>query len=331
MNPGPFEARFEARQAAVSPLPLVSVLVPAFNHAGFIENCLESIRTDGYLHREVILIDDGSSDDTYRLARAWLDRHQESFSRVLAVRQQNAGVCRTLNRLVSLAEGQYVTLLASDDALLPGGIERRVRALEERGEWLAVFGDAELVGPTGEHLASSAMEGLYQTDKRMLRDRRTMAAELVLRWCVSGPVLLLKRSAYDAVEGVGPYSEDLVVEDRDFYLRLIAAGRLGFVDQPVARYRVHSTNISRVPAHKPLLAAHLLLSDRRNLARFSGVGRAFLALTVARGSCYVRSKGGRGPRSHAYRVAYLGLELLARAILAAFRTRNAWASGAHSE
>lgn len=320
----PLQARAEARATPRAPSPLVSVLVPAFNHARFIEECLESIRTETYPAKEIILLDDGSSDDTFELASAWLETHAHCFERVQALRQPNQGICKTLNRLVSHARGEYVTLLASDDALLEGGIDRRVRILEENADWLAVFGDAELMGPRGERLASSAMESLYRSDKRMLRNPPSMAKELLLHWAVPGPVLLLRRTAYDPVLGVGLYSEDLaVVEDRDFYLRLLATRRLGFVDQPVAKYRIHTNNLSGQPEQKPAMLRDHLLSCTRNLARFEGFDRFCLALNVDGITHYVRAREKRGIPAVAHRTCYLLIRLVMRVILSSCRIHNA--------
>jgi glycosyltransferase involved in cell wall biosynthesis len=307
-------------------MPLVSVLIPAFNHARFIVECLESVGRDGYPRKEIVLIDDGSSDGTFELARSWLEERQAEFDRVLALRQSNQGVCRTLNSLVSHARGEYVALLASDDALLEGGIASRVRALEENPRWLAVFGDAELMGPAGEHLAASAMVSLYGADKRMLLSPRSMATELLLRWAVPGPVLLLRRAAFHPVSGVGPYAEDLAVEDRDLYLRLVATKRLGFVDQRVARYRLHTSNVSRQADQKPRMARDHLLSCRRNLDRFAGFERLCLALNIGGISQYVRAREGTGIQSMAHRAGYLFLRAVAEATLRLCRLRNAIAS-----
>lgn len=314
---------FEALHPRETSIPLVSVVIPAFNHARFVEEALDSAARDGYPRKEIVLIDDGSTDETFEVARRWLEKHQDEFDRVLAMRQSNRGVCRTLNRLVSHSRGEYVALLASDDALSEGGIATRVRALEENPAWLAVFGDAELMGPAGERLAASAMVSLYGSDKRMFLSSGSMATELLLRWAVPGPVLLLRREAYHPVSGVGPYAEDLAVEDRDLYLRLVATKRLGFVDRCVARYRIHTTNVSRQVDQKPRMARDHLLSCRRNLDRFRGFERLCLALNIAGISHFVSAREGAGITRTVHRLEYLFLRAIGEATLRACRLGNA--------
>src|SRR2546425_11860102 len=118
--------------------PLISVLIPSFNHAAFIENCLESVRLNHYPNLEIIFIDDGSTDPTFTVAKDWLEKNANSFHRVVATRQENQGLCKTLNRLGILAKGEYIAFLASDDELLPGSIQARMETLASNPNVLAV-------------------------------------------------------------------------------------------------------------------------------------------------------------------------------------------------
>ena len=106
--------------------PLVSVLVPAFNHQEYIKCCLDSIAESSYLPLEILVIDDGSSDATYARACAWMDDNAHRVKRVTVCRQANQGITRTLNALISLARGEYIALLGSDDVLESDGIALRL-------------------------------------------------------------------------------------------------------------------------------------------------------------------------------------------------------------
>jgi hypothetical protein len=149
-----------------------------------------------------------------------------------------------LNRLVAQSKGEYLTLVASDDALLPGGLAKRVGVLEEHPEWLAVFADSIVVDENGQKILSSGLTQLYRYSARprVLLNNRLIHLELILRWTVPGPGLLTRREAYDPLQGVGLYDEGMAVEDRDFYLRLLGKEALGFVNATVAAYRVHGGN-----------------------------------------------------------------------------------------
>ena len=267
--------------------PLVSVLVPLYNHEKYIETCLASIAGEAYRNLELVVLDDGSRDRSFALVQDWIAANGGRFARVKTWTQPNAGICRTLNRLVAEAEGAYVVLVASDDALLPGGIQARVAYLEAHPETLAVFGDAEAIDDRGGRLAASTIKQIHHGSRAALQDPRRITRELLLRWSIPGPVFLARRSTWDPVAGVGPYDETLKVEDRDYYLRLLARGALAFVDYPVAQYRLHGLNVSRNPAGDPDLNSlqHQIASDVQksaaiNLHRFQGLDRALLRLVT---------------------------------------------------
>ncbi|WP_175577743.1 glycosyltransferase family 2 protein [Mongoliimonas terrestris] len=226
-------------------LPLVSVLVPAYNHSAYVAECLDSILSDGYPNLEVLVLDDGSADGTYEVAAAWRDAHPDAFHRFVLERQANQGVNTTLNRLIRMASGSHVALLGSDDRLLPGGIAARIAALRHNPQWRAVFGDCELIDGSGALTHPSAFDALHGADRAALADPMTLNTELIWRWSVPGPVLLVERAVYTEPGGYGFYPEDRIVEDRHFYLTLLANRQIGYIDVKVAAYRLHGANVSR--------------------------------------------------------------------------------------
>lgn len=261
--------------------PLVSVLIPAYNHAAYIKRCLDSLIEDGYPNLEVVFIDDGSSDETYVIAQSWFKEHDGLFERVSALRQENIGLCRTLNKLVPLANGEYVVILASDDFLLPGGIALRLNALVNNPSWLAVFGDARVVATDGTVLQDSAIFSMFGGCRCALASNgRAMIRELVWNWCVPGPVFMARKACYAEETGVGRYDESLLVEDRDFYLRLMARQAIGYVDAAVAGYRVHQSNSRATPnsARQRKLNASMITAITKSMGAFDALDRIGLRL-----------------------------------------------------
>jgi len=257
-----------------APAPLISILVPLFNHERYLEQCLESILADPYPHKEILILDDGSKDASLQLATEWRERNRHRFpGRFELVSRENRGVTRTLNELVSMARGEYVALLASDDYLLPGGLAARVDYLQGNPERMAVFGDCLVVDENGVLVHQSGVEGWFRGRKRSLREPRLVSYELVFHWCVPGPVFMARRALYDELGG---YNEEIAVEDRDFYLRMAAGDVIGYLDQTVAAYRVHSSSLSRAPGSPRgyNLSFYQTISD--NLPLFKGVRRAYL-------------------------------------------------------
>lgn len=260
-------------------IPLVSVIVPSYNHARYIETCLNSIYDDDYSEFEVVVIDDGSSDGSFEIIKKWRENHPGRFRVFQMIQQENQGTCRTANRLVSLAKGEFIALLASDDYLLPGGIRTRVEALSRHREWLAVFGDCILVDEQGAKLGDSALVSLYKANKAALLHPKFITNELILRWSASGPGLMARRACYDPILGIGLYNENLrLMEDRDYYLRLLARNALGFIDFPVAGYRSHRTSVSQRQDIRKNVLLLLWQSNVSHIADFGGLPRLWLRI-----------------------------------------------------
>ena len=255
-----------ARATTVARRPLVSVIVPAYNHAGFVGACLGSIRSETYRPLEVLVCDDGSTDGTYSAVERWISHNRDLPVRLLS--QANQGITRTLNRLLAEAQGEYVTMVASDDELISGGIAVRLAAIGSGVR--AVFGDAEVIDADGRTLHASFID-MHGANRRRLQ--RDVAAEIILKWAVPGPVLL---SETDALRAIGGYSDDLMIEDWDLYLRLAARGWLRFVSAPVARYRISQTNWSGRRRNYRRIDSDLRKSAERNRRLFRGWHRAMI-------------------------------------------------------
>ncbi|EOV0172569.1 glycosyltransferase family A protein [Vibrio vulnificus] len=250
--------------------PLVSIIVPMYNHCDYIEECLNSLLNLEYDNYEVIICDDGSKDNSYKVAATWLENNPKVQGKLY--RQKNQGVCHTLNRLVKEAAGEYIAICASDDALTSNSLCQRVAYLENNESKAACIGDANLIDQSSNTLSESAMKYLYNSCYQNLSNN--IVKELVLRWAVVGPTLLIRKSAY---EQFGYYDESLKVEDRDYYLRLLANDALVFLPISVAKYRVHTGNSSRRDlSSKLMVLKDVAISNVKYSDKYKGVNRAFL-------------------------------------------------------
>lgn len=225
----------------VGAMPLVSVLIPAFNHERFVVRCLDSVLKDRYPAKEIVIIDDGSSDATAERVEAWIARHGDAIP-VTFRRRANRGVAVTLNEMLALARGEFVRLGASDDYLLPEGTHALVQHLQAHVGKSAVFGDCIVVDGEDCLLHASGMEGLHHTNKRHYLGDGNIRRAIITHWAVSGAAALLRRSV---LERVGGWSEWLHIEDWDLFLRLAALDTLVFLNMPVCAYRVHGASLSR--------------------------------------------------------------------------------------
>lgn len=259
--------------------PLVSVIIPSYNYARYIETCLNSIYDNDYPEIEVTVIDDGSSDGSFEIIQTWRKNHPGRFRAFQVHQQENQGTCRTLNRLVSLAKGEFITALGSDDYLLPDGIRARVDALLAHPGWLAVFGDCIVTDGQGLHCGNSALTVLFKANKQALLDPRFIANELILRWSAPGPSFMARQVCYDQNLGIGLYDENLhLFEDRDYYLRLLARNALGFIDITVAAYRVHQASVSNRQDVRKDMRIFQYQSNVSHFRNFTGLAALWLRL-----------------------------------------------------
>lgn len=255
-------------------MPLVSIRVPAYNHENYIEDLLNSILLDTYPNKELVIIDDGSTDRTASIIEHWIENKKFTFV-VKYKSRDNKGLTATINELLEMSEGEYIVGIASDDVLIDGGIAKRVNYLMNHPEKDAVFCDCTVINEKGEILFRSGLSELYSARKENLLTNKGMKKELILNWSVPGPVLMVRKSIYN---DIGLYDENLIVEDWDLYLRMSAQNKLGFLNIIVAKYRIHGKNVSSVDLHK-------VLNDRiktawKNLSIFKYPYNVFLLYEI---------------------------------------------------
>lgn len=250
--------------------PLVTVIVPSYRHARYVSGCLDSITATEYSNLEIVIINDASPDNDDEAIRAWLARHPGARVRYI-LHEQNQGLTKTLNEAIDVASGEYISLLAADDLMLPNGIHDRVQYLLGHPHKLAVFADCHVIDSEGNQVYQSGIEGLFERvgmRKTYLCQDYLIKYEVVFKWAVPGPVFLCHKGLFDVV---GKYDETLMVEDWDMYLRAVAAGRLGFLDDYVAQYRLHDDNT--VHHHKTRMTKDQEKVRAKNLHLFSGLCR----------------------------------------------------------
>jgi glycosyltransferase involved in cell wall biosynthesis len=244
---------------------LVSIVIPAFNHERFVALCLNSVLESDYPDKEIVIIDDGSSDRTAEVIQKWIDQHKKDIHVVFRSRN-NKGISATLNEGIALAKGEFVLPLASDDALLPNGLTRRVNYLNAHPELGAVFGDCHVVDENGNLLYERCFRSFHKTNTSRYKTPRGVSFGVVWHWALPGSITMLRRSLYSVVGG---YDERRKIEDWDFFLRLAARDALGYIDIPVAAYRIHTTNTCIGKAKQAFIVRELAESGFRRAHLFS--------------------------------------------------------------
>jgi glycosyltransferase involved in cell wall biosynthesis len=229
--------------------PLVSVVVPAFNAAAYLGAAIASVRAQTYPRLEIIVVDDGSTDDTPAVIASL-------GGQVRGVRQEQRGIGAARNAGVRLATGDVVAFLDADDLFSPEKTATQVRALAEDCARGMVFG----------HVQEFVSDDLSPAERVRLRAH----PEPQPGYCASA--MLIRR---EALAAVGPFPEDVRVgEFVDWFLRATELG-LPHVLGPevVLRRRLHRSNISvREPRARRDFARILKASLDRRRARRAGGG-----------------------------------------------------------
>lgn len=248
--------------------PQLSFLISSYNHQAYVCQTLDSVMADMAsvaMAFEIVLIDDGSTDDSVVSIQRWHRDHPNAPLNFVS--RENRGLCRSVNEMLALAQGDIIRLIASDDLIFPGSTQRILEALGAT-DAMAIIGDVKVIDAKGKILADSGIE--YNGGRKaVMRTPQGLRDEILENWSIPGPCLTVRRSVYDLVGG---YAEDLLVEDWDFYLRLVAKDLAVFVDTPVAYYRLHGLNASRTRHRDRRIAglSSLLAAGEKRADLFTG-------------------------------------------------------------
>ena len=220
--------------------PLVSVAIPAYNHAAFIEACLASVCAQSYPELELVLIDDGSQDDTLEVARRFLDPRRERFRRIVLERQENQGVSAASNAVIAACQGEWVHLLGSDDVLYPEKIARIQQAIADWDcpDLALVHADADTIDQHGRPVVRRRQKPRPAPGP----DREAWRVLFLGDNFIVNPTVALRRDAFLAVSG---FDRNLALEDIDCWLRLSARHAIARVPEVLASYRKHPGNSLR--------------------------------------------------------------------------------------
>lgn len=263
---------------------LVSVIVPSFNRAYCISRTIASALAQTHARVEVIVIDDGSTDDTEPVVRAFGD------DRIRYLRQDNGGVSSARNRGMAAARGEFVAFLDSDDTWLPWKLEVQLACMRSRPDVGMTWTDMQAIDPDGMVFDGHYLRTLYTSYRRWFRDRDVFAehyplaalvphvtavrgamfrvgdiySEMLMGNMVHTSTVVLRR---ERIEQVGRFDTALMVgEDYEFHLRTCRAGLVGLVDVPAIQFQRGRPD--RLTRHSSLFARHYLHVVEREVRQY---------------------------------------------------------------
>lgn len=219
--------------------PLISAIIPTYNRSRTVCSAIDSVLNQTYSPIEVIVVDDGSTDDTS-------DRLCSYSTKIYVIHQSNAGASAARNTGVRASSGSIVAFLDSDDIWLPKKIEKQVAALQAAGTSVCCcvsnmalhFND----GRTGTSFQSAGLRPLHAEGAWL-----NVAEVLATRFLMFNQAVAIRRNAFDIVGG---FDEKLkVLEDYDLALRLALHGPWVFVSEPLAVWKQSEDSLSHVLKH----------------------------------------------------------------------------------
>jgi glycosyltransferase involved in cell wall biosynthesis len=205
---------------------LVTVIIPCFNQGHFVSYAIESILAQTYLLYEIIVVNDGSSDDTVHVVEAYED--------VLLINQPNQGVSKARNNGLKKSSGEYVIFLDADDCLLPGALALLVNFLETNPAFGYVSGHVEIIDGDGKITDRPPCE----------KPQGNHYKQLLLGNYIYSPGAVMYRASVFTTEPAFDFSSERA-EDFELNLRIARKLPVGSIENIVLQYRQHDTNVTK--------------------------------------------------------------------------------------
>lgn len=240
-------------QEPSGPRPTVSILMPVFNAAPYLAEAIESAMQQRYRSFELLIVDDGSSDDSGEIAMRY---SRQTPDRVRVLRQANAGLPTARNRALAMARGDYFALLDADDRWRPEHLDVAMAAFDADPDLGLVHANIRRIDAYGQPIDVPHRLWNQQSD--------AYVALALRREHVACPTAVFSR---DCVRCVGDFDTQftgLGCEDRDLWLRIAERYRVRYLDVVVADYRVHANSMSRQQAR--MASARLRLLNKVGLS-----------------------------------------------------------------
>jgi glycosyltransferase involved in cell wall biosynthesis len=220
----------------------ISVVIPSYNHASFIHEAIQSVLTQPVSDLELVVVDDGSSDDSVALLRAIED------PRLRLIVQENQGAHAAIDRGLRAASGQYLAVLNSDDRFAAGRLAATLDALRQAPDLALVGSYIRVIDDQGQQLGIK--EGYHTLDpwpvpapEQTFKADDDLRTALLLQnyWSTTSNFVFPRRT----YERYGPFRPLRYVHDWDFALRVQREQPARLIAQPLLDYRVHGTNTIR--------------------------------------------------------------------------------------
>lgn len=248
-------------------MPKVSVVIPTYNRADYIEETVNSVLNQTYKDFELIVVDDGSTDNTLEI----LEKYK---NKIKVIAQKNSERAISRNTGVKNSSGEYIAFLDSDDIWIENKLEQQVEILDSKKDVILTNGICLRIDEKG--------------NKTKIAKRQTTGhsgfiyEKLLFRNSIVSPTPLIRRNAFEQTEGFK--CKYIPYEDWEMWIRLSLLGEFYFLDKPLAYYRIHfNQSVALVKAEKIEEVTNHLLFDSFKLTEVNEeIKNKALALTNLR-------------------------------------------------
>jgi len=213
-------------------MPKVSVIIPVYNAETFLSETIESVITQTYADWEIVAVDDGSTDRSGEILRKYEQRLPQKFHVIV---QQNSGTSAARNTAIKASKGEYIAFLDHDDLWLPEKLEKQVELLDSNKKRGMVYSDNYVIDSNGNLKKKSLLP--YRTF------RGCVFNELFHRNFIALLTVVIRKEVLNKVGMFNPKYK--IAEEYDLFLRIAEHYLIDFVEQPLAKYRVHDESVSK--------------------------------------------------------------------------------------
>jgi len=214
-------------------IPSVSIVIPTYNHAHFLQKCLQSVIEQTYSDWEAIIVNNFSEDDTVEVVNSFQD------PRIQLINFRNNGIiAASRNQGIKNARGRYIAFLDSDDIWMPDKLDKQVRQMEADSEILLSYVLFTWM------LDNGMTRGVWPKQKNRFRGR--IFKSLYLKCVIPNSGVMVRREVFSELGLLNESKKLIAAEDSDMWLRIARRGVIDYVDQPpLLMYRVRKESTSR--------------------------------------------------------------------------------------
>ncbi len=222
----------EMKPGLSAPHPDISVILPAYNCAAYLQEAVQSVLNQTFLNFELIIINDGSSDGTEKIILSYND------DRIVYVKNvQNKGLIYSLNKGIDTAKGKYIARMDADDISLPERLAKQKDFLDKNINITAVASTIIFIDENG------TQKGLWELDQKTILPEQ-IRKKLPYENCIAHPTIMLRAGIAQQFR-YNEYQKN--IEDYDLWLRLCNNGySIAKLKEPQLYYRVHGSSVTGV-------------------------------------------------------------------------------------